>query len=455
MATTTETATRSASSPELGFGAGLARRNAVRRLKRAPGCPDFSAYTTGMYTTGMGTTAAATNTTTTSTCTTHAPLGLVSRAGTLADDAAAGALGMCAVAVVTLIYLLRVAVALLTVLSPVAGHRVGRSGKAGKVSGAAVQAHPGSAMASVRVAHVRGQSSPPLHSRPSPRTGAGEKAAATATATAATAAANAAFWSRALTVGFVLATGSRLCHAWGVFARFGGVWPAGGVPEYIEQANVQQNMVTLHVSAATLWAILLGVQMATGGGGTDPRRRRLHTIIGYTGIAAAGVTAVTGRLAISTLRIPSTSLVFIATQLRFGAPAFFVEAVLGVIAVARDKNLPKHRQHMRLAMFGTLADAGTGFSIAVSRALFAGTPHQIWAQDVGVLALNFLSILPFVLPGIGPHTDHVLARDWGKVLRNPQAEFGVWDYAAVVTVVGSFALLASNGIGLWLLFTAQ
>lgn len=444
MATTTETAVRSVSSPELGFDAGLVRRNAVRCVKRSPGCSDFSTHRYTYRGASMKRLAPPT------------PIPPAGPAGTLTDDTVAGALGLCAVVFVTLLYVLRITAALLTTFSPLARRRVGGGRKVAVADGAAVRTQRtqrtqrgGSRIPSACCANGCDQTSP-LYNRPSLR-GIAEKKAGAA---AAPVAAAASFWSWALPVGFMLATGARLCHAWGVFARFGGVWPAGGVPEYIDQANVQQNLVTVHVAAATLWSVLLAVQMATGGGGggTSPRRRRLHKTLGYTGLVAAAVTAVTGRLAINTLRIPSTSLVFIATQLRFGAPAFFVEAVLGVIAVARDKNLAKHKQHMRLAMFGTLADAGTGFSIAVSRALFAGSPHQIWAQDVGVLTLNFLSILPFVLPGIGPHTDHVLARDWRKVIRNPRAEFGLWDYAAVVTTVGSFALLASNAIGLWLLF---
>ena len=35
----------------------------------------------------------------------------------------------------------------------------------------------------------------------------------------------------------------------------GNVWPAGGIPDYIQQANPSQWLVTIHVSLCSLWTL--------------------------------------------------------------------------------------------------------------------------------------------------------------------------------------------------------
>ena len=75
-------------------------------------------------------------------------------------------------------------------------------------------------------------------------------------------------------------------------------------------------------------------------------------------------------------------------------------------------------------MIGTVADAGNGFSISLSRWLFRHHPeYQQWGQDVGVLSLNVVSILPFLVPHIGPHVDHLLQIDWQALRRDFRATF--------------------------------
>eukprot|EP00658_Telonema_sp_P-2_P047867 TRINITY_DN36440_c0_g1_i1.p1 TRINITY_DN36440_c0_g1~~TRINITY_DN36440_c0_g1_i1.p1 ORF type:complete len:258 (+),score=26.51 TRINITY_DN36440_c0_g1_i1:229-1002(+) len=248
-----------------------------------------------------------------------------------------------------------------------------------------------------------------------------------------------------------LGAGVRLAHAWGVFAEMGSRWPAGGVPDYLGQMNPAQWLVTMHVTLCSLWTLCLFYQFYTGLG--SAKVRASHVALGYFSVGVASVAAATGWGAVWTLRVPSFVTPFIKAQLFIGAPGFLGEAMWGIWAMVQHRDWERHRKHMTLSMIGTLADAGNGFSISVSRWLFAGTPYQQWGQDVGVLSLNVVSILPFLVPGLGPHFDHVATRDWKAVRNNFCGEFGIWDYAAIVTIVGGGCLLVSNLCGLYYLFT--
>mmetsp|Transcript_6308 Transcript_6308/g.11961 ORF Transcript_6308/g.11961 Transcript_6308/m.11961 type:complete len:367 (+) Transcript_6308:41-1141(+) len=246
---------------------------------------------------------------------------------------------------------------------------------------------------------------------------------------------------------FIVGATVRLVHAWYTYFESSGVFPASGVLEYLKEANPSQFLVVIHVSLCCVWTALLFYQFWNG---LRDRRKQTssHAFIGYLACGIGGVAAVTGWSAVWSLRVPSFVLPFIKVQLIFGAPSFFTEAVWGVLAITRSRDWRRHRQHMTLAMIGTLADAGNGFSISVSRWLFQGTPYQQWGQDVGVLLLNVVSILPFLVPQIGPHFDFFVAINWGMLRRNFSQTFTLWHYASIVTVVGATLLLISNLVGL-------
>ena len=246
---------------------------------------------------------------------------------------------------------------------------------------------------------------------------------------------------------FIVGASVRLLHAWHTFHSNDNTWPAGGVSDYLAEANSQQVMVTIHVTSCTAWTAILFYQFFTGLS-ENRRQVRAHKVAGYVGIVVGAVAALTGWLSIWTLAVPSHVAPFIKAQLFVGGPGFFTEALWGVMVLVKDRDWRRHRKHMTLSLIGTVADAGNGFSISFTRWLFEGTPHQQWAQDVGVLSLNVISIIPFLLPALGPHWDFFVTIKWKELCHDVQKHFTFQHYMSIITVVGSICLLTSNLVGL-------
>eukprot|EP00298_Acanthocystis_sp_HF-20_P007308 c16934_g1_i1.p1 GENE.c16934_g1_i1~~c16934_g1_i1.p1 ORF type:complete len:329 (-),score=126.55 c16934_g1_i1:94-1050(-) len=247
-------------------------------------------------------------------------------------------------------------------------------------------------------------------------------------------------------------TGSaiRLAHAVYVFICNDWEWPGAGVPEYKgEFQNPKQGAVSFHVATAIIWTIILAYQFYTG---LTNKNLNIHRILGWIGLGFAALTSVGGVLSVDFISIPSHVLSFIARQLRHGAPGFFFEAIWGVLAIAKFKDLERHKKHMYLAMFGTFADAGNGFSIWLSRKLSTGTGWEVWAQDFAVLSLNFLAILPWFLPQFSPHVTQVIKRiKLSFSYKNSTWVDIMWDVIGFYTVFVAFLLLMSNLTGVIIL----
>ena len=158
---------------------------------------------------------------------------------------------------------------------------------------------------------------------------------------------------------FIVGSTIRLAHAWWTYKEHGYVFPAGGVGDYLAQANPQQLLVVVHVAFATVWTAMLFYQFYTG---LRDRRKQptSHAYIGYLATGFAGVAALSGWSAVWTLGVPSFVTPFIKAQLFIGAPGFFTEAVNGILAITKKRDWRRHRKHMTLAVIGTVADAGNG-----------------------------------------------------------------------------------------------
>eukprot|EP01084_Bolivina_argentea_P237672 399372_1 len=263
---------------------------------------------------------------------------------------------------------------------------------------------------------------------------------------------------------FAAGAGMRLIHAWSTYFESGQIWPAGGISDYIQLANSQQIMINIHVSFCTLWALILFYQfynklssssnITSSTSSSSSSSLSNHAKWGYFGAFIATIASITGWSSVWTLQIPSYVGICIKTQLLIGAPAFYWEVISGIVSITKYKNYKRHQKHMILALIGTFADAGNGFSIYISRKLFEGTPHQQWAQDVGVLSLNIISIIPFIMPGIGPHTDHILNKmNWRLLKENFIKNCTIWDIQALSTIIGGIILGSIHIIGLLYLYS--
>jgi len=212
-----------------------------------------------------------------------------------------------------------------------------------------------------------------------------------------------------------------------------------GEPMY----NARQDMLMIHVPCVIFWTFAIVFNFLTG---NFRYKLGLHKVVGWAAMFALTGVYYTGVRQLFGFRMTFvdnyTSMIALVSS-----PFFMFDVFCGMLCVTMEKHIPRHRAHMWLALFGTVA---TGFvaSIAIEsrKLLFPNLAPHLWGtvEELFFPTVKILCLVPMLLPSWNPHLQLALSWMQGTSTFKARKRRFLWLALAAVNLGITFYLLRSN-----------